>query len=88
MPNKTNLFFAIFPVIVFFGVLNTLHGTRKDSKTTIQPACFSAPLWVYNEEKRAYYRQDWCKTGKSPVYWENIPFPEKESKNEKFLCLR
>jgi len=85
---KTNLFFAIFPILVFFGALNTLHGVKSKSSRSIQPACFNAPLWVYNEEKRAYYRQDWCKTGKTPIYWKSIPVFVDDTKNEKFLSLR
>ena len=85
---KTNLFLAIFPIICFFCVLESLHGTRKGISRSIQPACFNAPLWVYNEEKRAYYRQDWCKTSKSPIYWESIPTLERDTKDEKFLSQR
>lgn len=85
---KTNLFFAIFPVLLFFGVLNSLHGVKRESRKQVLPACFNAPLWLYSEEKRAYYRQDWCKTGKIPVYWESIPVLIRETKNEKFLSLR
>ena len=85
---KTNLFFAIFPLLLFFGVLNTLHGTRKESRKQILPACFPAPIWLYSEEKQAYYRQDWCKTSKTPIYWESIPVFKFDTKTEKFLSLR
>ena len=83
-----NRFYGIIPIIIFLLALNSLHGVKKQSSKSIQPACFSAPLWMYSEEKRAYYRQDWCKTGKTPIYWENIPVFEKEAKTEKFLSLR
>ena len=62
----------------------SIHSQSRQTK----PACFDAPLWVYNEEKRAYYRQDWCKTSKAPIYFENIPFIERDKKNEKFLSQR
>ncbi len=85
---KTNLFFAIFPILIFFGALNTLHGHKKKSIQSVNPACFPGGLWLYSEEKRAYYRQDWCKTGKTPIYWESIPVFVDETKTEKFLSQR
>ena len=63
----------------YYGIIS-IQGVKKHPVKQIQPACFAAPLWVYSEEKRAYYRQDWCKTSKSPIYWEFIPYFDHDTK--------
>ncbi len=82
---KTNLF---FPVLFFFLALNSIQGAKKQTTKQVLPACFDGSLWLYSEEKKVYYRQDWCKTSKIPVYWESIPVFSRDTKNEKFLSLR
>lgn len=84
---KTKLFFSIYPFLVFFFALNSIQSAKKQTTKQALPACFDGSLWLYSEEKKAYYRQDWCKTGKFPVYFESIPVLIRETKNEKFLSF-
>ena len=84
MDMKTKLFFSIYPFLILILALNSIQSKDKE----FLPACFDAPLWVYSDQKRAYYRQDWCKTSKIPVYWEAIPVFNPVTKNEKFLSFR
>lgn len=81
---KTKIFLATYPFLILILALNSIQSKDKE----FLPACFDAPIWLYSDQKKAYYRQDWCKTSKTPIYWEAIPVFNHVTKNEKFLSFR
>lgn len=74
--NSTNKLYGLFLITVFLVTLNEIDSAKKQSLQSKKPACFNAPIFVYDEERKKYYRQDWCKDGKKqPVYFDTIPIP-------------
>lgn len=73
-----NILYALFITAIFLLTLNSIDG--KKGTDVFKPACFKAPIFVYNEEKKKYYRQDWCFIGSEPVYFDSIPVPSNGDK--------
>ena len=73
--NLTNNLYGLFIVAVFFLALNTFSEAKKESDQAKAKGCYNAPIYVYDEERKQYYRQDWCKHSKQPVYFDAIPVP-------------
>jgi len=74
--NKLNNFYRIIPTLIFLLALNTFSEAKKESALQhLKPGCYNAPIYIYDENLRKYYRQDWCKSSKQPVYFDAIPVP-------------
>lgn len=58
---------ALFAIASLSPLDSADNGKRK--------ACFKAPIFVYDEEQKKYYRQDWCYIGKTIIYFDSIPVP-------------
>lgn len=67
MKIKFFISFSLFLVALFSPLDSADNGKRK--------ACFKAPIFVYDEEQKKYYRQDWCYIGKTIIYFDSIPVP-------------
>lgn len=76
--KKDILNFLVVLVLFFIAIISISPARKKK----VMPACFNAPLYLYNEELKMYYRQDWCKFGKEPIYYENIPAEHREKEIE------
>lgn len=72
MNSKLNHLHSIIITVFFLVTLNSLEG-NKDKP--VKKACFKAPIYVYDEEQKKYYRQDWCYLGKTIIYFDSIPVP-------------
>lgn len=73
MENKFNFFYSLFITTIFLLTLNSLEG--KKGTNVFKPACFNAPIYLYDERNKKYYRQDWCFIGDKPIYFDSIPVP-------------
>lgn len=74
--------YEICITLFFLLTLNSLEGNKSKP---IKKGCFNAPIYVYDEELKKYYRQDWCKTSKEPVYFDSIPVPSNGERGENVL---
>ncbi|MBK8399497.1 MAG: hypothetical protein IPL26_30180 [Leptospiraceae bacterium] len=73
--NNTNKFYGLLIFTIFFLTLNEISSAKKNSVKSPTHGCYNTPIFVYDEERKKYYRQDWCKSGKQPVYFDAIPVP-------------
>lgn len=75
--KRDDIIYSIVFVLIFLLTLNRLEGVsekeKKDSKSKSTIGCYHAPIYVYDEEKKKYYRQDWCEYSNEPVYYDAIP---------------
>lgn len=73
--KKHDIFYSILFVFIFLSLLTNIEGSKKDKlrqpKSTI--GCYHAPIYVYDEERKKFYRQDWCEYSTEPVYYDFIP---------------
>jgi hypothetical protein len=67
MRAKFLISLILFAIALFSPLDSADNGKRK--------ACFKAPIFVYDEEQKKYYRQDWCHIGKTIIYFDSIPVP-------------
>ena len=65
--NNTNKFYGLLIFTIFFLTLNEISSAKKNSVKSPTHGCYNTP--------KKYYRQDWCKSGKQPVYFDAIPVP-------------
>lgn len=63
-------------ILLLLSLILTFNSIEGKNQRTTKPACFKAPYFVFDEERKQYYRQDWCYFGKEPIYFDFIPVPE------------
>ncbi len=73
-----NFAYSLLIVSIFFLALNEIASAKKNSVKSPTPGCYNAPIFVYDEERKQYYRQDWCKSSKQPVYFDFLPVPTEQ----------
>lgn len=79
-----NFFYALFITVFFLCTLDEIASAKKESASQqIKPGCYNAPIYIYDERINKYYRQDWCKHSKQPVYFDFIPVPSNGDKSKK-----
>ncbi len=71
-----NFAYSLLITGFFLVTLNEIASAKKEPVSQqIKPGCYNAPIYIYDERIGKYYRQDWCKSGKQPVYFDSIPVP-------------
>lgn len=72
--NFFNFAYSLLIVAYLLLTLQILSNAREESKDKpIKHGCYNAPIYIYDERIKKYYKQDWCKSAKQPVFYDSIP---------------
>lgn len=72
----SNIAYSLFISSLFLIALNVFAKAKAESESQqIKHGCYNAPIYIYDERIKKYYKQDWCKSAKQPVFYDSIPVP-------------